>query len=148
MGLKQGDKLVMLDGEEIVTNIDIANVMDRQSPGERLTAEIIRAGETIRLECVLPEIPLIYRRDLPTAAIAAQASGNTISMQTQRVGSLRIFVSSVLFDLSQPIRVVNNGEGVFDDVVQPDLRFILEQWQHDRDRSMVYEGVIEITVSP
>lgn len=147
LGLKQGDKLVLLDGQEIVSNIDVTDVMSRQLPGATLTAEIIRNGERLQRECVLPQIPVIYRRDLPTAAIGAQVSGNTISLQTQRVGSLRIFISSGMFDLSQPVRVINNAEDVFDDIVQPDLEFMLEQWRRDRDRTTIYEGFIEIAIS-
>jgi predicted esterase len=148
IGLRQGDKLMMLGEEAVITNTDIANVMNRQLAGEPLTAEIIRDGEPLSLECTLPEIPVIYRRDLPTAEIAVQASGNIISVRTQSVGSFRILVSSAMFDLSQPIRVACNGDNVFDDIVQPDLAFMLKQWLDDRDRSAVFEGVIKITVSP
>ncbi|MBU1050232.1 hypothetical protein KKG90_09450, partial [Candidatus Bipolaricaulota bacterium] len=146
MGLKQGDQLLVLADRKVVTNTDVAEVMSWQLPGEVLSAEVLRNGERLLLQCVLPEIPFIYSRDLPTAAIRAQASGNTISIETQRVARLRIFVSNSQFDLSQPIRVTLNGEEHFNAVVSQDVRFMLEQWTRDRDHSLVYEGFIELVV--
>ncbi len=146
-GLKLGDKLLFLDGEAVVTNADVAEVMSYQQPGETLTAEILREGARLELQCVLPEVPMIYRRDIPTAAVRAQVSGNVIRLETQRVDALRIFVSRVAFDLSQPICVIVNGQEMFHAKVLPNLAFMLDQWSRDRDREIVYEGVIEISIA-
>jgi hypothetical protein len=60
------------------------------------------------------------------------------------VRRLRLLVSPEAFDFEQPIRVVANGETVFEGSVRPDLE-TLERWAAiDEDRTMLYAAEIPI----
>jgi len=74
------------------------------------------------------------------------ASGNRIDVTVRNVARYTLFISSEQFDLNRPIVVVTNGVETFSEVVEPDVRFMLEQAAKDDDRRAVYEAKIEVAV--
>ncbi|MCK4680936.1 hypothetical protein KAT82_07395, partial [bacterium] len=87
---------------------------------------------------------LIFKRDVPSAAIRAGFAANRIDVQTSRVGAFSVLVHPDMIVLEQPLVIVVNGEVVFDDMVRPDLKFLLENYLDNRDRSLLY--VAEVVV--
>ncbi|MBM4185238.1 MAG: hypothetical protein FJ207_13640 [Gemmatimonadetes bacterium] len=76
--------------------------------------------------------------------VDARCEGNTITVLTYQVRRLRLLVSPDAFDLAQPIRVVANGETVFEGMVQPDAE-VLRRWARvDQDREMLYAAEVEV----
>ncbi len=53
-----------------------------------------------------------------------------------------------MFDLDQPIQVVNNGALSFHARVTPDVGFLLEQAAEDDDRSAISCARIQVKVPP
>jgi hypothetical protein len=76
--------------------------------------------------------------------VDARREGNTVTLLAYGVRRLRLLVSPDAFDLSQPVRVMANGETVFLGTVSPD-RDVLEKWATvDEDRTMLYAAEIAI----
>lgn len=76
----------------------------------------------------------------------ARREGNTVTVLAYQVRRLRLLISPDAFDLAQPIRVVANGDTVFEGMVRPDLD-VLRRWaQVDQDREMLYAAEIEISL--
>jgi predicted esterase len=78
--------------------------------------------------------------------VDARRNGNVVTLLAYGVRRLRLLVSPDAFDLNQPIRVVGNGDTVFDGVVPPSLA-TLEKWAAiDEDRTMLYAAEIAIAL--
>jgi acetyl esterase/lipase len=76
--------------------------------------------------------------------VDARREGNTVTLLVYGVRRLRLLISPDAFDLSQPVRVVANGETVFEGTVSPDVG-TLETWAAiDEDRTMLYAAEITI----
>ncbi len=146
MGIKNGDQILRIDDLPVLTQQDIGAAMVGKEPGDPVEVELVRDGETIVLTGIIPAADLIYTRNAPTASIRATADGNSIDVSVSHVGHYTLFISSEQFDLSQPITVTTNGDVTFSGIVQPDLRFMLEQAAQDFDRTTVYEAKIGIDV--
>lgn len=71
--LEIGDRIVSLDGEPVEATEDLAEVLEPAAPGDIVSVEVERAGETLSFEVELvaeeevPDRPIIgiYVRDLP-----------------------------------------------------------------------------------
>ena len=148
MGIKNGDQILSIDGMPVLNQADLGVAMVGKAPGDPVQAEVVRDGETLILTGHIPDPDPVYRRDKMTASIHAMAAGNEIDVRVSHVGHYTLFISSEQFDLSQPITVTTNGDVCFSDVVQPNVRFMLEQASEDFDRKAVYEAKIEVTVPP
>jgi len=146
MGIKTGDQILTIDGMSVLTQDDIGVAMIGKAPGDPVEVEIVRDGEPMVLTGHIPAADLIYGRDEMTASVHVTASGNDIDVRVSHVGRYTLLISSEQFDLDRPITVTTNGDVTFSDVVQPDLRFMLEQAAEDFDRKAVYEASIEIAV--
>jgi hypothetical protein len=76
--------------------------------------------------------------------VDARREGNTVTLLTHGVRRLTLLVSPDAFDLEQPVRVVANGEAVYDGIVRPSVE-TLERWAAiDEDRTMLYAAEIPI----
>jgi len=148
LGIKSGDKLVRIDNRSVRTQQEVSTAMETKRMGDPIEVEVRRGEEHLVLQGVLPEYPLVFRRELPTAAVYAHVDGNSIEIETQHVLALRILLSDRMFDLAQPIRVVCNGQSMYAEAVVPDLSFLLAQWAYDVDRQAVYVAAVEISPMP
>jgi predicted esterase len=78
--------------------------------------------------------------------VDARREGNTVTLLASGVRRLRLLVSPDAFDLTLPIRVVANGEAVFEGMVSGDVA-TLERWAAiDEDRTMLYAAEIVIAL--
>ncbi len=71
-------------------------------------------------------------------------TGNTIDASTRGVAEFTLLVSPDAFDLAQPIKVVANGNTVFDAKVKPSVATLMKWAARDNDRTMLYAAEIEI----
>jgi 2-alkenal reductase len=52
-----GDVIVSVEGEDLVAEADLARLISDRSPGERITLEVLRDGETEQVDVTLGERP-------------------------------------------------------------------------------------------
>ncbi len=147
-GVKPGDKIVWIDEYPIETGYEIPEIIDGMNPGDPIEVEVIRDGEPLVLEGQVTPIDALYSRDEMTGSIEAVADGNRVDVTVRNVARYTLLISSELFDLNEPIVVVTNGVETFSGIVEPDVRFMLEQAARDADRRAVYESKVEIVVPP
>ncbi len=146
-GVKTGDKIVRIAEFPVETGYEVPGIVDAKNPGEPIEIEVIRNGETLVLEGQITSIEALYARDEMTGSIEAVADGNRIDVTVRNVARYTLFMSSEQFDLDRPIVVTTNGVEVFAGIVEPDVRFMLEQAAKDDDREAIFEAAIEIVVS-
>jgi len=147
-GIKVGDKIVRIDEHPVETGYEVPAIIDAKNPGDPIEIEIIRDGEPLVLLGEVPHIEPAYPRVEMTGSIEAAAAGNRIDVTVRNVARYTLLISSEQFDLSEPIVVVTNGVQTFAGIVEPDVRFMLEQAARDIDRRAVYEAKIEVIVPP
>ena len=56
-GLRQGDIVVAVDGEEVASMADLAGRIGTHRPGDRVELEVVRSGEALTLDVELAEAP-------------------------------------------------------------------------------------------
>lgn len=61
------------------------------------------------------------------ARVDARVSGQSVVLETQKCGSVRVLLHDELVDLSRPITVLRNRRKVFDGLVTPDLGLTLDE---------------------
>ncbi len=78
----------------------------------------------------------------------AVRDGNTVTVDAYHVGRFTVLVSPDAFDVRSPIRVIANGEVVFEGMVQPSVD-VLRKWAAvDEDRTMLYVAEITVELKP
>ena len=71
-------------------------------------------------------------------------NGNTVEALTRGVSEFTLLISPDAFNLSQPIKVVANGNTVFDAKVTPSVATLMKWAARDNDRTMLYASEIDI----
>ncbi len=148
IGLVAGDVIVKADGARTDSLPDLDKWKGTVERGDRFEMTVLRDGESVVLRGALPEPAgyFIFKRDVPSAAVRADFAANRISVETSRVGAFRVLVHPDMVALDQNLVIVADGEVVFDEPVEPDLDFMLENYLENRDRMLLYvaEVVVEL----
>jgi len=56
-GIRVGDVIIKIDGEDVSTLGDLRRVLDKHKPGDEVTVELVRSGQTLILTAKLVEAP-------------------------------------------------------------------------------------------
>jgi len=56
-GIKQGDVIVRVAGQDINTLGDLRRVLDQQKPGDQVTIDLVRSGQNLEVKATLVEAP-------------------------------------------------------------------------------------------
>jgi poly(3-hydroxybutyrate) depolymerase len=80
----------------------------------------------------------------PAGIVDARRLSNTVTLLAYGVRRLRLLISPDVFDLARPIRVVANGETVFEGRVEPDVETLMRWAAVDEDRTMLYAAEIPL----
>ena len=86
--------------------------------------------------------------DFPRASgkIVASFKNNQFTVKVSRIGSFSINISPEMVDLNRSVKVVLNGELVFDEVLTYDKQFMLEKWHSNLDRTQLWVNHIRVNV--
>lgn len=80
----------------------------------------------------------------PTGSVDAVRSGNTVTVDAYHVRRFTLLISPDVFDLESPLRVVTNGDVVFEGMVTPDQGTLMKWAVTDEDRTMLYAAEINV----
>ncbi|HEV2062837.1 MAG TPA: trypsin-like peptidase domain-containing protein [Solirubrobacteraceae bacterium] len=58
-GLRPGDIIVGMEGEEVRSTEDVSRIVDARSPGDEIAVEVVRAGDRERIEVKLAKRPTV-----------------------------------------------------------------------------------------
>ena len=150
VGLRQGDRLVEINGTTVQTGRDIAEGMEAWEVGDPLRFVVERDGKRLVLEGVfqpievdLPPAP-IFPRKKPSGRVDLVRLGNVVEASTEGVRAFTVLLSPSVFDFRRPIRVVANGRPVFDGLVEPSVATMLKWAARDNDRTMLFGAELNI----
>ena len=146
IGLVAGDVIIKVDEARMDSLPDLNAWKETVERGDSLTMTVIRDGVEVVLRGELPDPAgyFIFKRDVPSAAARASCAANRITVETSRVGAFRVLVHPDMIALDQNLVIEVDGDVLFDDVVEPDLEFMLSNFIDNRDRSLLY--VAEVAV--
>jgi predicted esterase len=146
IGLVADDVIIGVNQSKIETLKDLDVAKEGVKRGDQFDLTLMRGAEKIELKGRLPEVELfnLFMRNAPSAKIIARQIGNSVSITGSRAGSLRLFIHPDQFNLAENIVVTYNGTVVFNDIVKPDLSFMLENYLLNRDRKMLPVAKISI----
>ncbi|MFT3743398.1 MAG: hypothetical protein QM785_03790 [Pyrinomonadaceae bacterium] len=99
------------------------------------------------------EYPLKSREGVETitigdesGAVKARYAANTFDIQTSCIAKLSLNLHPAMVDLSQPVKVIVNGQIVFDQAVGYDKQKIAASYIANRDRTLVWANTITVDV--
>ncbi len=70
--------------------------------------------------------------------------GNRFEISASRVGRLSVYIHPEMVRLDQPVVVTVDGRKVFDRVITPDPRLMLDSFVADRDRRLLWVAKIDV----
>ena len=76
--------------------------------------------------------------------VDARREGNTVTLRAHAVRRFTLLLSPEEFDLASPVRVIANGETVFDGMVRPDVAVLTKWARRDEDRTMLYAAEVSV----
>ncbi|MCK5597585.1 MAG: hypothetical protein KAJ04_09075, partial [Candidatus Eisenbacteria sp.] len=146
IGLKASDVIVKADAARMDSLPDLNEWKATVERGDAFEMTVLRDGGKVILRGRLPEAAghFIFKRDVPSAAVRAGFAANRLEVAASRVGSFRLLVHPDMVVLDQNLVIEVNGEIVFDDIVRPDLAFLLENYLDNRDRELLYVAEVAI----
>ncbi len=86
----------------------------------------------------------LFSRTMPSGHVELVRNGNTVQATTTGVARFTLLLSPDQFDFSVPIRVVANGDTVFDGRLEPNVQTLMKWAARDNDRTMLYGAELEI----
>ncbi|MBM4037848.1 MAG: tetratricopeptide repeat protein [Planctomycetes bacterium] len=78
--------------------------------------------------------------------IAAIAPGNRINLITKHIEELTLYLDDRMVDLDKPVRIVANGDLVFNDKVERSLEQLFDSARYHRDPRLCYAASVRIKV--
>lgn len=147
MGIMEGDLIIKCDDFEIENMEDLNEFKGTLNRGDEYSLTVLRDGveKVLNGELPPPENYYLFKRERPSGMAIVERIANTFYVETSRVGAFRVFISPETVNLNEKIRVVVNDEVLYDEVVEPDLEFMLRDFVENRDRRMLF--ISEITVT-
>ena len=148
-GLVEGDVILAIKRTAINDLGDLSRVKGDLSRGEKIPVVVNRKGEEMTLQGLLPppETYPLFLRNGPSARVTATCSGNRFRLEATRLGGFSLYLSVDLVRFDEPITVTLNGKRLFEDVVAPDLLYLLMDFLENRDRARLYAGRIKLVVN-
>lgn len=148
IGLVAGDIIVGINGAAVADTDQLDLAKEKVKRGDQFDITVKRGNEKVELKGQLPE-PEVYNlfmRNAPSAAIIADQIGNRVAIKGSRVGRFSILVNPDQFNLAEKVVISYNGTVVFNDLVKPDLNFMLENYLAHRDRKMLPVARLQISL--
>jgi len=72
-----------------------------------------------------------------TGALTAQIRGNTVRIQQSRVKDITFYALEGMFDTTKPVKIYINDKQVFNGLIKPDTKDILDEFIKTKDRTMI-----------
>ena len=83
-----------------------------------------------------------------SGVVEAVRDGNTVTVDAYRVPRLTLLISPDVFDIRSPVRVIANGEVVFEGMVQASVETMMKWAAIDEDRTMLYAAEVTVALEP
>lgn len=88
--------------------------------------------------------PRRYLYGPETAQVRATCFHNTYALETSLADEVTIYISPATVDVTQPVRVLVNGQERYNALVPVDKAFLLRQFRARRDRQQLFTGEVRL----
>jgi predicted esterase len=140
MGVAEGDVIVAGNDAPVASLDDLNDFKETLARGDAFSLTVQRDEEELVLEGVLPEKEnyYIFKREVPSGAVRVHYSANRVDVRQSLVRSFRVLVHPDMFNVDEPVTVAVGEKTLFDELVEPDLEFLVRNFLENRDRSLLY----------
>jgi predicted esterase len=148
MQLRSGDVIISMD-DSPVTNIDeLSRAKDKKKRGDEVELAIYREGKTLKLKGNFPPIEYYdaFFYDRHSSAIKGKFYGNIFEIETSQVAKFALYINPEMVNLAIPIKVIVNGEKIFEDIIDYDLQFMEKNLLNNFDRKAIWINKLEFEV--
>lgn len=80
------------------------------------------------------------------ASVDARVKGQTIEFSSTGAGEVTLYLDETLVDLAKPVKVVRDGQTVFEGSVEPSIDVVVETWKAREDADLVYRAKVVVAV--
>ncbi len=144
MGLKENNIIIKMDGIEAENIGKLIELRSKKKRGDKFGLTVLRADKEIYLAGQFPEIThydaLNYSK--PSGAVTAAYYGNHFDIKTSRVSQITLYVHPQMINLDIPIVVTINGKLVFNEIVEIDRNFMIENFKENLDKKALWVNKI------
>lgn len=146
IGLEANDIIIGGNGVAIDSMADLNNFKTTLHRGDLVELSVKRGEKTVNLKGALPEPEkyFVFKRDVPSAKAVVTTTANTIDIKTSRVGAFTVYIHPDMFNLKHNIVIIVNNKVVYDARVEPDMKYMLENYLLNRDRGLLYVNEIRV----
>jgi predicted esterase len=148
MGLMTGDIIIAMDGDFTETIEELITVRDNKKRGDSFTLTIKRGAEEYILPGQFPPITYqeLFAYEEKSGAVRGVFRANSFILETSLVAAIAVYIHPGMINLDLPVKVIINGEELFNDMVDIDREFLTENFRKNRDRSALWVNKIIIDV--
>jgi len=148
VGLAAGDIVVGLAGEPVPDMEGLNAAKKMVEPGKATTLVVMRDDKEVVLTGEFPDRRRnwIFEHRRRSALAYATFAANRITVNTSRVGAVRILVHPEMMNLADPLTITANGKKLFEAEVEPDAAFLLTNYLANRDRRLLYVAEVKVKV--
>ena len=139
-GLAAGDIITSANGTDITELGVLLSTLQTLRPESALSLTVQREGKALELDGKLNPVKRypLFPRTLPSGMIDARYADNTFTVKTSRVDTFSLHIHPEMVDLASPVKVVWNGETVYDARVAPDKALLETQHASSGERKNLY----------
>jgi len=147
-GLLTGDIIIKAGTMPIRNLDDLSEFKVGLKRGDEVAMTVKRREDQIILKGSIPEPEnyLLFERNKPSAIAKADYASNRFYIKTSAVGVLRILIHPAMVNLNQDVIIKINNEVVYNNIVSPDINFMLRNFLANRDNSLLYLAEIKIVL--
>jgi hypothetical protein len=80
------------------------------------------------------------------AEIKAEIKGNEIRLLTENIRTIRLYLDQALLDLSQPVKIINNGQIVYNSLITPTTDQLLLSVMEKADPTMSFGAILNLSL--
>lgn len=153
-GLRAGDLILEANGAPTPTVRALVNATRGLDWGDSIAVLVERQGRKGRTVILLGPRPdpsrirpvQAFPHPGPSGRVVLERHGNTVEVHSSYVRRFTLLLSPDLFDFSQPIRVITNGQVSWDGLVRRNPAVLLRWAAADMDRTMLFAAELPIQV--
>lgn len=148
-GAEEGDIIIEAEGDSVVNMQVLSDYKSSKKRGDPAEITVLRDNEKHKIKGHFPPPKkyMLFRRENPSARAEVTFYGNEFHVRASQLGAFSIYIHPEMVQLYQNVKIYVNGEKVFDDLVKPDIEFLLKNFIKNRDRQLLYVNKIPIKLN-
>jgi hypothetical protein len=138
--LQEDDRIIQINNIDIHSYSQISILMNNLDRTKKINLAYIRDSNKFIISRYLPEFRTrtYFERELSSAKINASYLNNTFIISSSRVKRLTVFINPEYVDLSKKIKIIINNKEYYNDFIETDYKYFIENYFHKLDKKQLY----------